>query len=128
MKQRTLSSLSLTDLAIKGLQERKGIDILRMDLRRIDSSITDYFVICTGSSDRHVQALAESVVDTLREVGERPISKEGIQRGEWVVLDFVSIVVHIFLADKRTFYRLESLWGDAAMDYVSEPVGVAAGA
>ncbi len=122
MKHTTLDSTHLSQIAIQGLQEKKGVDIVRLDLRELETAITDYFVICTGNSDRHVQALAESVVDFLGKQGETPISKEGIQKGDWAVIDYVTVVVHIFLKEKREFYRLEDLWGDAELKTVNESI------
>ncbi len=122
MKQIPLDAKILSDIAIEGLKEKKGEEISRLNLIGLDTAITDFFVICTGNSDRHVQALAESVMEFLERHEEKPISKEGIQRGEWVVLDYASIVVHIFLKDKRSFYKLEDLWGDAESEYFSDTV------
>lgn len=121
MTRVALDAKALTNLTIEGLQEIKGQDILRMDLRHVDGAVTDYFVICTGTSDRHVQALAESVLEMTKEAGERPISTEGLQAGEWVLIDFVNVVVHIFQRDVRDFYRLEDLWGDANFEEMREP-------
>jgi len=115
-----LDAKALSDLAVEGLQEIKGQEILRMDLRGVDGAVTDYFVLCTGTSDKHVQALAESVMDMAREAGERPISKEGLDTGEWVLLDFVNVVVHVFQREQRLFYRLEDLWGDANFEAFEE--------
>jgi len=120
MKHITLSSTHLSQVAIEGLQEKKGEDIVRLDLRDLEVSITDYFIICTGNSDKHVQALAESVIEFMERKGEKPITKEGIQKGDWVVLDYVSLVIHIFLREKRNFYRLEDLWGDAQAEIITE--------
>jgi len=122
MKQIPLDAKSLTDIAIEGLREKKGEAIARLNLEGLETAITDYFVICTGNSDRHVQALAESVMECLAKYGEKPISKEGIQRGEWVVLDYASVIVHIFLRDKREFYRLEDLWGDAQVEQIPDSI------
>ncbi len=120
MKQTFVESTKLTDVAIDALQEIKGQDLLLMDLRHLDTAVTNYFVICTGGSDRHVQALAESVLEKMKEVGEVPISQEGIQSGDWVLIDFVSIVIHIFRKETRNFYRLEDLWGDAVFTPIEE--------
>ena len=122
MKQIPLDSKILSDIAIEGLKEKKGEEITRLNLRGLDTAITDFFVICTGNSDRHVQALAESVMEFLSRHNEKPISKEGIQRGEWVVIDYASLVIHIFLKDKRSFYKLEDLWGDAEREHFSDTV------
>jgi ribosome-associated protein len=113
MKQKVLESAQLAAIAIKGLEEIKGQDIILMDLRKVESAICDYFVICTGTSDRHTQALADSVIEMMREAKEKPVSREGYQLGEWVLLDYISVIIHIFQKDKREFYRLEDLWGDA---------------
>ena len=115
-----LDAKAISDIAVKGLDEKKGVNIVRMDLRKSDGAVTDFFVIATGSSDRHVQSLADSVMDELRKAGERPISKEGLKEGEWILLDYVNVVVHIFLKDKREFYRLENLWGDADTESFAE--------
>lgn len=108
-----LDAKALSDIAVKGLQEIKGKSITRMDLRGSDGAVTDFFIICTGTSDKHVQSLAEAVMDFMKKEGEQPLSKEGMESGEWVLLDYVNVVVHIFQEDFRNFYRLESLWGDA---------------
>lgn len=113
MTKIALDAKALSDLAIEALQDIKARHVLRMDLRKADGAITDYFVICSGTSDKHVQALAESVTKQAKEAGERPISVEGMGTGTWVLLDFVNVVVHIFQQQSRDFYRLESLWGDA---------------
>lgn len=118
MTQILLDAQALSEVAVKGLQEIKGQDIVKMDLRNTDGAITDYFVICTGTSDRHVQSLADSAMKFLATVGEKPISKEGLQHGEWVLLDYGNIVIHIFLRDVRTFYKLENLWGDAQSEWI----------
>lgn len=116
MTRVALDAKSLTEVLIEGLLEIKGQDILRMDLRKADGAVADYFVLCTGTSDRHVQALAESVLEFAAEHQEKPISKEGMKEGEWVLLDFVNVVVHIFQKEKRDFFRLEKLWGDAVFE------------
>ena len=109
-----LDAQMLSAIAVEGLQEIKGQNIVRLDLRNSDGAVTEYFVICTGTSDRHVQSLAESVMKFVKEeAGEKPLSTEGLQHGEWVLLDYVNVVVHIFQQEKRDFYRLENLWGDA---------------
>jgi ribosome-associated protein len=117
-----LDARALSDLALYGLQDIKGQDLLRMDLRQIDGAFTDFFILCTGTSDKHVQALADSVLDCLAQAGERAVSVEGMQSAEWVLLDFGNVVVHIFQEEKRRFYRLEKLWGDAASERVEQPV------
>ena len=85
-----------------------------MDLRDADGAITDYFVICSGTSDRHVQALSKSVEEVVRkELKDKAINTEGYSTGEWILIDYVDVVVHIFQREKRNFYDIEGLWGDA---------------
>ena len=94
------------------VDEKLGEDVVVLDLR--DSSpLTDFFVIATAGSTIHAQALASEITRQLREEGERPHHVEGLDTGTWVLLDYVDVVVHIFLTDVRQFYGLERLWGDA---------------
>ena len=95
------------------LQEKKGLDIVQLDLRAVTDT-TDFFVLCSGNSDLHVKALAEELCDQLGPAGEGPWHVEGFETRRWVLLDFVDIVVHIFRQEVREFYALERLWGDAA--------------
>ncbi|MDP5170255.1 MAG: ribosome silencing factor [Bacteroidia bacterium] len=117
MTKIALDAQALSEVAVQALQEIKGKNIVRMDLRKSDGSVTDFFIICTGTSNTHVQALADSVLKVMKkEAFEIPFAKEGVQAGEWVLVDYVNVVVHIFLKDKREFYQLERLWGDAKVD------------
>ena len=115
MKQKTdLTSQQLALAAVEGIKDKKGLEIVTLDLRKVRGAITDFFVIATGTSDRHVSALADSAEKYIREnLDDRPFSREGMQRGEWVLLDYVNVVVHVFQNDKRHFYDIESLWADA---------------
>ncbi|MEN7550256.1 ribosome silencing factor [Rapidithrix thailandica] len=109
-----VDSKELAEAIIFGMQEKKAQDVVVMDLRKIKNAIADYFVICSGSSDTQVQALASSVEEQVyKKHQEDPWKKEGVSNCEWVLLDYVDVVVHIFLKDKRQFYGLEELWGDA---------------
>jgi ribosome-associated protein len=115
MKQKTdVSSEQLAMAAVEGIRDKKGLDIVTMDLRNVKGAITDFFVIASGTSDRHVQALADSVEKYIREnLNDRPFSREGVQRGEWILLDYVNVVVHLFQSERRYFFDIESLWADA---------------
>lgn len=117
MKQNTLiDSSTLSETLIAGLQEKKGQDIVRIDLREVKSAVTDFFVICTATSDRQAQALADSVREfAKKEYGEHANGVEGYQAGEWILIDYVDVVVHIFVNDKREFYNIEELWGDGVI-------------
>lgn len=92
--------------------ERNAREPLVLDLRGI-SDITDFFVIASGDSDTHTRAIAENIVGRAREAGFRPVGVEGMNHGRWVLMDFVGLVVHVFLGPVREFYQLETLWGDA---------------
>jgi ribosome-associated protein len=92
--------------------DRKATDVVILDLREI-SSVTDYFVLCTGRSDVHVRAIVERIETGLAEQGERPLAREGVAYGSWALLDYGDVVVHIFQPEARAFYDLERLWGQA---------------
>jgi len=92
--------------------EKKAENILVLDMRAI-SSIADYFVICSGSSTRHVRAIAESIVDEASADGARCSHREGLPDSRWIVLDFSDVIVHVFQDDTRRYYQIERLWGDA---------------
>ena len=115
MKQKTITSSEiLSKVAVKGLQEVKGLDIVIMDLRNVVGAVSDFFIVCSGTSDRHCQALANSVEEFARkDLKDKPINIEGYQQGEWVLIDFVDVVVHVFQKDRRDFYDIEGLWADA---------------
>ncbi len=99
---------------LEGIREKKGYQIVQIDLSRINNSICDYFVICHGNSRTQVEAIADSVENTvLKNAGVRPWHKEGWQNAEWILLDYVDVVVHVFDVKSRSFYNLEGLWADA---------------
>ncbi|MET3977891.1 ribosome-associated protein [Mucilaginibacter sp. UYP25] len=107
-------STYISELAIHGMQEKKGNDLVRLDLRNLNSSVADYFVICHADSTTQVKAIANSVEEEIYKVMQQdPWRKEGLEHGEWILLDYVDVVIHIFRTDKREFYGVEDLWGDA---------------
>ena len=90
-----------------------------MDLRNIENAVTEHFIICHGPSRPHVEALAESVLETVvKESGDKPWHKEGMENAEWILIDYVDVVVHIFQEDVRTFFQLEKLWDDAETKHI----------
>ena len=99
-------------LAIQAVEDRKGRDVLLLDLRPVTDA-TDWFLIASGTSDAHVRGLAEAVREALDRQGVHPHHIEGVTAGRWVLLDFVDFVVHIFHPEARAFYQLERLWSDA---------------
>ncbi len=117
-KNANLLSTSFSEIIINGIQEKKGNDIVRLDLRNIHSSVADYFVICHAESSTQIKAIADSVEKEVFEAtGQDPYKKEGLQHAEWILLDYFDVVVHIFRTDKRAFYGLEDLWGDAEFEH-----------
>jgi len=109
-------STSISEFVIHGIQEKKGNEIVRLDLRNIHSSVADYFVICHAESSTQIKAIAQSVEEEVfKALKLDPWRKEGMQNADWIILDYVDVVVHIFKTDKREFYGIEDLWGDAEM-------------
>ncbi|MEY2962832.1 MAG: ribosome silencing factor [Bacteroidota bacterium] len=113
------SSELLKKFIIDGLQEVKGENITILDLRELENTVTDFFIIAEGNSNTQVNALADSVHKVVREnLNERPWHVEGKDNSEWVLMDYVNAVVHIFQKGIREFYDLESLWGDAEVTQI----------
>ncbi len=95
----------------QAVADRGGIDVCVLDLVK-EASFTDFFVIATGTSDRHLRTLADVTVETARQLGERPLGVEGAKTGRWVLVDLGDVVVHLFRQEAREFYSLERLWGE----------------
>jgi ribosome-associated protein len=109
----------LVDLIVKGMQEMKALDITVMDLREIKNSIADYFVICSGNSNTQIDAIAESIdKEVYKALKQNPWHKEGKENKEWILIDYVDVVAHVFNKDRREFFSLEELWGDATITHV----------
>jgi len=100
--------------------EKKAYDLILMEVREV-TSIADYFIICSGRSDRQVQSIAQGIEEKLGEMGIPPQSVEGINRGQWVLMDFSDVIVHVFYQPLREFYDLEGLWGHAPRVELPEP-------
>ncbi|MFD2598173.1 ribosome silencing factor [Sphingobacterium corticis] len=114
--KKSLSPEKLADIVVLGMQEKKGNEIVRLDMREVNGSVSDYFVICHADSNVQVNAIANSVEEEVyKAFGQDPWRKEGQGNGEWILLDFVDVVVHIFKTDKRNHYGIEDLWGDAVV-------------
>ncbi|KQS33666.1 MULTISPECIES: ribosome silencing factor [Dyadobacter] len=120
-KNKELSSKDLSELVVKGMTEKKGQDIAILDLRKVKNSITDFFVICSGNSDTQIDALANSVEEEVYKISKtEPWQKEGKANGEWILIDYVDVVAHIFNKERRKHYDLEELWGDAEVTYLED--------
>lgn len=107
-------SEELCDAIVEGMRENKANDIVVLDLRALDGAVTEFFVICSGDSDTHVNGISNSVTKHVREnLEEKPWNIEGKTNSDWVLLDYVNVVGHVFYKDTRTFYDIEELWSDA---------------
>ena len=114
-----MNSDKLAELIVDALDDMKGQNIMKLDVRDM-TTVTDYMIVASGTSNRHVQALVDSVAEKAKAVGLRPIGVEGEEGGEWVLLDLEDALVHVMLPKVRDFYNLEKLWsltpsGDAAV-------------
>ncbi len=119
-KKQDLTEL-LLESAIKGIHEKKGQNVLKIDLRKLENRITDYFIICHASSTTQVSAICDSIDDIVRkEAGQKPLHIEGLDNCFWVLLDYGEVVVHVFVEEYRSFYSLESLWADAKIESVED--------
>ena len=110
------SNSRIFKLILKAIQEKKGENIVSLDLRKIPEAVSDYFVIFEATSTTQVRAIADFVEETIKkELGEVPYRHEGFSASQWVLIDYVNIVVHIMLPDTRKFYKLEEMWSDAVL-------------
>ena len=111
----------LLDSIVKGIQEKKGSQIVVADLDGIDGTICRYFVVCQGNSPTQVEAITESVGDTVRqELKEKPVRVVGLENALWVAMDYTDVLVHVFVPDMREYYDLEHLWEDARLTRVPD--------
>jgi ribosome-associated protein len=117
-KPKLYESEDLVKEIVLGMEDKKAKDIVIMDLQDIDHAITNYFVICHGNSKPQLEAIADGITGrTLDQFSVKPWHKEGFENAEWILLDYIDVVVHIFRDDRRTFYQLEKLWADAVITH-----------
>lgn len=110
---------ALIEQIIEGITDNKGEEITVLDLTHLENSVCDYFVIASGNSSTQVKSISEAVEKRVREeLGDKPWHVEGADRSEWVLMDYVNAVVHVFQKEQREFYDLESLWGDAEVRHI----------
>ena len=110
------TSEQLVESIVEAMQDRKAENITTLDLRETGSSVADFFIICHGTSDVQVNAIASGIErDTRENLKEKPWKKEGLQNAQWIILDYVNVVVHVFYEEMRDYYKLEELWGDATL-------------
>ena len=119
LKEGMTKTKELVNKIIEGIQEKKGTEIVVADLTEIGDTICDYLVICQGNSPTQLDAIIRSIAEvTERDLNERPIGLDGYRNAEWVAMDYVDVVVHVFLPNFRAFYQLENLWADAKLDRI----------
>jgi len=115
---KTTEKQLLIDTIVDAIQDTKGEDIMIFDLSKIENSVAQTFVICTGNSNTQVSAIAGNIEKKVRnEIHDRPWHVEGTENALWVLLDYVSVVVHVFQRQTREYYEIEELWGDAEIKY-----------
>lgn len=120
-KKKGISSEQLSEIIVKGMQEKKATDIVVMDLRKVKNAVADFFVICSGNSDKQLDAIADSVDEEVyKAFKENPWHTEGKNNKEWMLLDYINVVAHVFRKDRREFYALERLWGDADIQEIAD--------
>lgn len=111
----------LAELVVKGMQEKKASNIVVLNLKSLKNAVSDYFVIASASSDTQLDAIASSIEEEIyKATRQNPWQSEGRTNKEWVLLDYVDVVAHVFLKDKREFYALEELWGDAGIKRIED--------
>ena len=113
VRHETDNTEQVVTAVVDTMQALKAKDIVSLDLRDIHSAVTDYFVICHAQSKTQVSAIADRNLDDLRDNGVKPYHYEGFENAEWILIDYIDVVVHVFLEPKRDFFQLESLWADA---------------
>jgi ribosome-associated protein len=114
-----MTPLALARAAGKLALSKKGFDVKILKLKKL-SSVCDYFVICSGTVDIHVKAIADAIVEGLKKKGIYPSHREGSEGARWVLLDYFDVVIHVFNEEARQFYALENLWGDAPVEILNE--------
>lgn len=114
-----MNTEKLLDAIVEGIQRKKGLDTVKINLSKINHTECNYFVICHGSSNTHVAAIAHSVEDTVEELTKEEVwHKDGCQNSIWILLDYADVMVHIFQKEARDYYDLENLWADAPIENI----------
>lgn len=115
-------SAMLADIVINAIHEKKGEQVVKIDMRPINSPIADFFIVCQGSNRTQVEAIVDSIYQEVEKaIGIRPSHLEGRENAEWMLIDYFDVVVHVFQPETRGFYKLESLWADADITEIPEP-------
>jgi ribosome-associated protein len=109
-----MDSQALRELVVNAVEELKGQDVVELDVRKL-TDVTDCFVIASGRSDRQVRAIAENVIEKAKAAGVRPMGVEGLDKGEWVLVDLCDVVLHVMQPETREYYQLEKLWSGSPL-------------
>ncbi|MDX2280432.1 MAG: ribosome silencing factor [Saprospiraceae bacterium] len=118
---RTQTSEQLNQLIVEGIQDKKGKNIVQLDLRNLGDAPTDFFIICEGDSNTHVKAISDSIYKKVKESLETmPTHMEGSTNAKWILMDYFNTVVHVFYPETREFYEIEQLWSDAKVTEFGE--------
>ncbi|MCU0416990.1 MAG: ribosome silencing factor [Cytophagaceae bacterium] len=118
--KKSTNKSNVLDWIVLGMQDKKAEDITILDVRHLKGPVVDYFVLCTANSDNQADAIYTSIEEKVfNECHEHPVRVDGLQTKEWIVLDYIDIMVHVMRRDKRAFYAIEELWGDATFLPVS---------
>ena len=120
-KKKKPESEKLSMTIARGMQEKKASNIVVMDLRKVKNAVADFFVLCSGSSDKQLDAIANSIDEEVyKTLKENPWYTEGKNNKEWILLDYINVVAHVFRKDRRQYYALEKLWGDAEITEIGD--------
>ncbi len=120
-RNKVIDSEKLSDAIVIGMQEKKATDIVLLDLRKVKNAVADFFVICSGNSDKQLEAISDSIDEQVFKIlKEKPWHLEGKNNKEWMILDYITVVSHVFRKDRRQYYALEKLWGDAEITEIED--------
>jgi ribosome-associated protein len=123
VKRQQESGEKLIENVIEGLFEKGAVHVVKMDMRNLENRVCDYFIIAHGTSDQQVEALGYSIIDVVRrEIGIKPFHLEGMENKFWVLIDYGTVMVHLFQEEYRSFYNLEGLWADSVTEVVEDPM------
>jgi len=115
-KKAAITTNKLLKCIVDAMQDKKAKEVVSIDLRKIETSVTSYFIICSGTSTTQVDAIYDNVIKKVQEtLYTKPFHREGFENSEWILIDYFDIVVHIFIEGKRNFYKLEELWADGVL-------------
>ena len=115
------TSQQISEMVVQGMLEKKASNVKVLDLRDIKHAVADYFVLCSGNSDTQIEAISDAIEEqVIKSSSQKPWKTEGFQNKEWILIDYVDVVAHVFNHEKRAFYAIEDLWADAAITTVSE--------